>query len=160
MNSIAMKHISRTALLGVLFAWMLCSCEGPEEPTQPAEPEPAPYGYFYLGEEEIPVNSYATVEEGVFMLKLSPLDEPISATTYAIIGVSEEFLGKEIDVTTKYHNDDYLFVYEDPTRYHAGYRQLQSGTILLTNTPAAVTAKINIVLFDGTPFTYDFTISK
>jgi hypothetical protein len=152
-----MKRVTHHIKLVAAVATMLLgvACTTPEEPT----PKPKPlgtYGYFYLGEEEVPVVSYSTVEDGHFLLKLSPLEDVRSATTYAIVGVNTAFIGTEIDVTTKYHNDDYIFVYEDPTRYYAPYRQLQSGTIMLDKNGAGmVRAKVDIVLSDGTPFSYE-----
>lgn len=145
---IKLLAVVAVALLGTF-------CTTPDEPTPTPKPLGA-YGNFLLGDEEIPVVSYTTVEDSHFILKLSPLEDILSATTYAIVGIHTAYVGKEIDVTTKYHNDDYIFVYEDPARYYAPYRQLQSGTILLDKNQAGeIYAKVDIVLSDGTPFSYE-----
>lgn len=150
--------ILATLLLGTLLLGGCGEVEPtvePPIPTEPSQPE-ALYGYFTFGEESVPVNTYTTAEEGLFLLKISPLEDILSATTYAIIGLHSELLGKEIDVTTKYHNFDYMFVYEDPTRYFSPLRPLRSGTIMLNrNSSGMVRAKVDVVLCDGTPFRYE-----
>ncbi|MBP3440545.1 MAG: hypothetical protein J6K24_04800 [Tidjanibacter sp.] len=151
-----MGKLNTYLLVIITAALCLAGCSEPvvEEPPKPAEPL---YGNFLLGEEEIPANSFTSVDDEVhLLLKISPLEDILSATTYAIVGVRKAFVGNEIDVTTKFHNDDYIFVYEDPTRYYAPWRQLQSGTILLDkNAAGEIYAKVNIVLSDGTPFHYE-----
>lgn len=149
------SKISRLLALSLLiFGAVSCGEPTAEQPI--VEPEPAPYGYFYLGDEEIPVNAFSTVEDGLFLLKLSPLEDILTATTYVIVGVRSYFMGEEIDVETKWHNDDYVVVYEDPTRYYSPQRPLQSGTILLDrNVSGVVRAKIDVVLTDGTRLTYE-----
>ena len=144
----------KSLLLVGTVALFAAGCSEPNVPVGPIE-EPAPYGYLYLGEEEIPVNTFTCVDEGQFLLKLSPLEEILSATTYAIFGVNTKFLGEKIDVETKYHNDDYIVIYEDPARYYAPFRQLRSGTILLDrNAAGEIRAEVDVVLFDGTRLTY------
>ncbi len=144
-------------LLLMLPLWCIGCGEESSQPIEPVEPLEAPrYGYYYLGEEAIPVMTYTMVEEYQFLLKLSPLEEVISATTYAIVGVHTDWLGKEMDVTYRFHNDDYIFVYEDPVRYYSPYRPLQSGTILLDrNEEGYIKVKVDVVLYDGTTFRYE-----
>lgn len=154
-----MTICKRLHLLTLLIAGLLVGCEEPTpdpiEPTTPPQAE-ALYGYYTFGQESVPVNSYTTVEDGLFLLKISPLEDILSATTYAIIGLHSELLGKEIDVTTKHHNYDYMFVYEDPMRYFSPQRPLQSGTIMLNrNSSGMVRVNVDVVLYDGTPFRYE-----
>lgn len=113
------------------------------------------YGYYYLGEERVAVRSFTTAESGQFLLKISPLDDILSATTYAVVGVNTALLGQRIDVKHKFHNDDYIFVYEDPVSYFSPYRPLQSGEILLKcSSSGVVDVEVDVVLYDGTPFRY------
>lgn len=148
------SHRLKSLLIAASALLLAVSCTAPEPTTEPTK-EPAPYGYFYLGEEEIPVRTFTCVEEGQFLLKLSPLEDILSATTYVIVGVNTKFMGEKIDVETKYHNDDYIVIYEDPTRYYAPFRQLRSGTILLDrNAAGEIRAEVDVVLFDGTRLTY------
>lgn len=147
-------HTFKSFLLIAAATLFMVGCSESDTPTDPVEQQ-APYGYFYLGEEEIPVNTFTYVEEGHLLLKLSPLDEILSATTYAVFGVSTDFVGQRIDVQTKYHNDDYIVIYEDPTRYYAPFRQLRSGTILLDRNEAGeIRAEVDVVLYDGTRLCY------
>lgn len=150
-------RIVTVALWSLVVGGVLVGCQEDEEPIVPPTPVeiPAPYGHFYFGEERTPVVSYSVASEGLFVLKLSPLEDILSATTYAIVGVHEAFLGERIDVTTKYHNEDYVFVYEDPGYYFAPWRALRSGTILLDrNSAGVVRADVDVVLYDGTTFRY------
>lgn len=156
------KSLLRTAI-ALIAATTFAACDTPEPDPQPL-PTPsdddeevvAPYGYYTFGQEKIPVCSFMTAEEGYFMLKLSPLEEALDATTYAIIGLHSAFLGQQVDVSRAYHNDDYIFIYEDPVRYFSSYRPLQSGTIFLDrNIAGTVRVKVDVVLYDGTPFSYE-----
>lgn len=136
-----------------VIAIMTMGCEpNVEEEDRVAE---AVYGYYYLGEEKIAVMSATTAEGQQFLLKISPLDDILSATTYAVVGVHPDLLGQKIDVEHKFHNDDYIFVYEDPASYYSHYRPLQSGEILLKrSTSGVVDVEVDVVLYDGTPFRY------
>lgn len=155
-----MKNHPLILSIVLLLATISTACQQPDEPTPPPMPEvlPPPYGYYTFGDEEIPVHSFLTAEEGHLLLKLSPLKEPLSATTYAIVGVHTALLGEEIDVTRKFHNDDYIFIYEDPVRYFSAIRPLTSGTIFLDrNAAGVVRVKVDVELFDGTRFSYENT---
>lgn len=136
-----------------VIAIMTMGCEpNVEEEDRVVE---AVYGYYYLGEEKIAVMSATTAEGQQFLLKISPLDDILSATTYAVVGVHSDLLGQKIDVEHKFHNDDYIFVYEDPASYYSHYRPLQSGEILLKrSTSGEVDVEVDVVLYDGTPFRY------
>ena len=114
-----------------------------------------PYGYYTIGAEEVAVAS-CTIAEGVqFLLKISPLEDVLSATTYAVVGVHTSLLGERLDVERHYHNDDYLFVYEDPVSYYSHLRPLQSGTIYLSRSASGtIGVEVDVVLYDGTPFRY------
>lgn len=141
----------------VMIAMLMVLAVGcAEEPVvEVPEAEPAPYGYYYFGDEEVPVNAFVTAEDATFMLKLSPLDDVVGATTYAIVGVHTQLLGLELDVERHYHNDDYVFIYEDPLYYFSARRPLLSGKILLDrNSAGVVRADIDVVLYDGTTFKY------
>lgn len=147
--------------LALLLCGAVCfgvvGCSQPDEPIEPSKKPQAPYGYIHLGEEQIPVESFITTDdEGYFMLKLSPLEEVLTATTYAVVGLRTDLLGNEIDVQTKFHNDDYIFVYEDPLYYYAPFRPMRSGTILLDrNSAGIVRVRVDVELFDGVRFVYE-----
>lgn len=113
------------------------------------------YGTYTFGEEEIPVNSYTTSDEDWFLVMLSPLESTASASTYAVVGVLPELIGREVDVERAYQNSDYVFVYEDPTYYHAAFRPLQSGSILIDVQGDEVSIKVDVVTFDGQRFKYE-----
>ena len=141
----------------MVFAVLMLTLVGCEQRVGEGEPAKsnAPYGYYYLGEEEVAVRSCTTAEGVQFLLKISPLEDVMTATTYAIVGVHNDLLGKELNVEYKYHNDDYIFVYEDPVCYYSHLRPLQSGTIYLSRSASGtIGVKVDVVLYDGTPFRY------
>ena len=151
-------------LLYPLLALLSSACGGSTEDDSRLDPQPQEpaYGSCYLGEEEIPVHSYTVAEGSQFLLKISPLpqSEILSATTYAVIGLHTDLLGQEVDVTHRFHNDDYLFVYEDPLYYYSNLRPLQGGTLLLErNGEHYLRVEVDVRLFDGTPFRYAHTFS-
>jgi len=144
------------AAAALIVAMVGCNGNHTEEPPTP---EPAPsYGHYLFDNNSIGVRSYVIAEDSHLWLKLSPLEEVVSATTYAIVGAHTEWLGRDIDVASRYHNDDYIFIYEDPVCYYAPTRPLQSGTIKLEKTPEGnLNVLVDVVLYDGTPFFYEFT---
>ena len=85
---------------------------------------------------------------------LSPITDSANLTTNAIIGLRSELLGKECDVERLYCIDDYMVVYEDPQCYYAPFRPLQSGTIFMSMDDKGVSIMLDVVLFDGTPLSY------
>lgn len=141
-------------LLLAMLSLAFVGCESGNEQGEDNTPT-TPYGYYTIGEEEIAVRSITTAEGPQFLLKISPLDDALTATTYAVIGIHTELLGEEIDVERRFHNDDYLFVYEDPVSYYSHLRPLQSGTILLSRSASGkVSVEVDVRLYDGTPFRY------
>lgn len=140
-------------LLIALLATISCSTS---EEYKPQTHQPR-YNYFTFGSEEIPVESILISEDDSHLIvKISPLEEVLTATTYAIIGVHKELLGKDIDVSLRYHNDDYIFAYEDPIYYYSPtLRPLQEGRILMDrNAAGTVRLEVDVKLYDGTPFSY------
>lgn len=157
-----MKKVEKT-YRWMVFAALMLALAGCEQGAGEGEPSKAdaPYGYYYLGDEEVAVRSCTTAEGVQFLLKISPLEDVLSATTYAVVGVHNDLLGKELDVEYKYHNDDYLFVYEDPVSYYSHQRPLQSGKIMLRHNGAGVVdVEVDVRLYDGTPFRYSATNLK
>lgn len=141
----------------MVFAALMLALAGCEQGAGEGEPSKAdaPYGYYYLGDEEVAVRSCTTAEGVQFLLKISPLEDVLSATTYAVVGVHTSLLGERLDVERHYHNDDYLFVYEDPVSYYSHIRPLQSGTIYLNRSASGtIGVEVDVVLYDGTPFRY------
>ncbi len=136
-------------LTALIFA--LVGCESGEV----EDVKRSPYGSYTIGEEEVAVASCTTVEGVQFLLKISPLEDILTATTYVVVGVHNELMNKELDVEYKYHNDDYIFVYEDPVCYYSHLRPLQSGTIWMSRSASGLlSVDVNVVLYDGTPFRY------
>ncbi|MBO5805406.1 MAG: hypothetical protein J6R10_00925 [Tidjanibacter sp.] len=147
----------RLALLLCAMGGIGVGCDRPDVPVEPSDKPQALYGYISLGDEQIPVESFTTTsDEEYLMLKLSPLEDVLTATTYAVVAVRTSLLGSTIDVQTKYHNDDYIFVYEDPLYYYGPYRPLRSGTILLDKNGAGIVrVRVDVELYDGVKFRYE-----
>ena len=147
-----MKKIVNSLLL-IVLPLIMGGCE--VEPTNEGGGAQAQYGEYVFGEERVAVRSYITVEDTQLLLKISPLSDALTATTYAIIGVHTNLLGKELDVEYRFHNDDYIFVYEDPMYYYSTYRPLKSGGIMMQrNRAGKLDVEVDVVLYDGTPFRY------
>lgn len=88
----------------------------------------------------------------------SPENGPLD--TYAVIGVDQYWAdGEEHDITAEFldHNDDYIFVYEDPDRYYSQYRELLGGTFCVTRIGGGYfMVQADFTLADGTPFKINF----
>ena len=112
------------------------------------------YGVLQVGDEEMTIKTVRVYDEDMFMVMLSPLTDLSSLTTSAFVGIKSELLGQEVDVYYKFHNDDYMLVYEDPQCYYAPFRPLQSGTIYMQKRGKNLKIEVDVVLYDGTPFRY------
>lgn len=155
-NDMTMKSVRYIAMLMMAALVVVgCSDDDNDNNTPTVLPLEGVYGTYTFGEEQVPVNSFQVTEQGWFMVKLSPLEDATTAGTYAVIGVHPDLLGYELDVTTKYHQYDYMFIYEDPTYYHASYRPLQSGTIKIDSKGSAVSIEVDVVTYDGQRFAYE-----
>lgn len=152
-----MKTMNRFQLLILLALFCFVGCKESSSADLPVPPVVEPiYGCYTLGEEEIPVVSCTSVSDTQFLLKLSPQKDILSATTYAVVGVHQDWLGMEMNVEYRFHNDDYLFVYEDPVRYVSSFRPLRSGSIFMDcNEAGYIKVRVDVVLYDGTPFRYE-----
>lgn len=141
-------------LLLTVLSLALAGCRQVAGEDKPSKAN-APYGYYTIGAEEVAVASCATAEGVQFLLKISPLEDVMTATTYAVVGVHTSLLGERLNVERHYHNDDYLFVYEDPVSYYSHLRPLQSGTIYLSRSASGtIGVEVDVALYDGTPFRY------
>lgn len=150
-----MKSVRYIAMLMMAALAVVGCSDDDNDNTQIALPLEGVYGTYTFGEEQVPVNSFQVTEQGWFMVKLSPLENVTTAGTYAVIGIHPDLLGREIDVQSKYQQYDYMFIYEDPTYYHASYRPLQSGTIDIDVNGNVFSIKADVVTFDGRHFFYE-----
>ena len=92
------------------------------------------------------------------MFSFTPLPPHVEMTTYAAFGIRLYWLNKEVNIHDVYHNDDYIFVYEDPVRYYSQYRRLTDGTFhVKQNSESNFTVKLDLILPDGIPFKMDYT---
>lgn len=147
------KLLNMVALLAAMFVAVGCVADDDGNNQLPAEPQ---YGTMQFGEEQVPVNLVVAEDNGWFqMVVMSPLTDKLHLTTSAIIGVQHDLLGREINVARASHNYDYVVVYEDPLCYYAPYRPLQSGTIFMSRQDNRFRVKVDVVLYDGTPFRYE-----
>lgn len=134
--------------------------EVPAEPQQPEIPVelPEPIGSYLFDGEEIDL-LYGMAEESdtYYRFVFSPLDGSTALTTWFSFALAKTFAGTEVDVSRIYHNDDYIFIYEDPVRFYSYYRQLQGGTAYVAKEGVNYVVRLDIRLADGTPFALDFT---
>ena len=152
-----MKGLKFKGFRLLISTLLLAAVVGCESGVEGADNSQAKWGYYYFGDEKVPVESYTTADGVQFMLKITPsTDDIMSVKTYAIIGVHTALLGERLDVERRFHNDDYIFVYEDPVCYYSNYRPLQSGTIMMSRSADGkmVDVEADVILYDGTPFRY------
>ena len=72
-------------------------------------------GTYELDGEEYEIVSRRYSNDGTYMMfSFTPLPPHVEMTTYAAFGIRLYWLNKEVNIHDVYHNDDYIFVYEDP----------------------------------------------
>lgn len=145
-----------------LLVTSACSKEQlpPAEDIVPETPESErPKGTYLYDGREYPVYSISCVADSEqIYFKISPIEDPQSQTTYAVIGINAVLEGMEIDVARAWHNDDYYFIYEDPVMYYSQYRKLTSGTIFIKrhgDLPEDYQVLADIVLPDDKKFHFE-----
>lgn len=116
-------------------------------------------GTYELDGEEYEIVSRRYSNDGTYMMfSFTPLPPHVEMTTYAAFGIRLYWLNKEVNIHDVYHNDDYIFVYEDPVRYYSQYRRLTDGTFhVKQNSESNFTVKLDLILPDGIPFKMDYT---
>ena len=143
-------------LLGGALSFAGCSSD--DEASEPA-PAPTVLGTYEFDGVEYEILSVKCINDGSYlMFSFSPLEASAPMTTYAAFGTRLYWLGEQIDIQEVYHNDDYIFIYEDPVRYYSQYRRPSEGTYFVQdNGNGNYTVRIDFTLPDGKPFKMDFT---
>ena len=65
--------------------------------------------------------------------------------------------GQVVDASTLYHNDQYVFIYEDPIYYYSQYKKVTGTFYVQRNSETNVTVKLNLRLHDGVRFKAEVT---
>lgn len=140
-------------MLGSLIGFPACSPQDAETLS------PTVLGTYELDGDSYDILSAKSSNDGSYlMFSFSPLAPSSQMTTYAVFGVRLYWLDKEIDIEDVDHNDDYIFMYEDPVRCYSQYRRPLSGNFYVGhNGDGSYTLRVDLVLPDGTPFKLDFT---
>ncbi|WP_300728026.1 hypothetical protein [uncultured Bacteroides sp.] len=138
----------------------LASCSDDDDPTNEVPEATVPaIGTYEFDNETYNILTGAYEDTGdYYSFIFSPLSPDKKISTYASIAIKKYWDGKEANVEDIYHNDDYVFVYEDPVHYYSKYRELQDGTMYIKhNGGNNFTVNIDVHLADGTPFFMEFT---
>ena len=132
-----------------------CSdCDDPVDPNIAVCPEyPEPIGsYAFDGTAGDIVDGVYTQDEYDLQFIFSPQMMTATVDTYFIIGIHSYWLGQTVDCERVFHNDDYVFVYEDPWYLYTQYKKV-TGTIRIDRKEARFTVALDLCLHDGKPFT-------
>lgn len=114
--------------------------------------------YEFNGDEYEIISTRHSNDGTYLMFSFTPLPPYAEMTTYAAFGIRLYWLDKEVDIHEVDHNDDYIFVYEDPIRYYSQYRRLADGTFFVGhNGDDNYTLRLDVTLPDGIPFRMDYT---
>ena len=62
-----------------------------------------------------------------------------------------------VDASSLYHNDQYVFIYEDPIYYYSQYKKVTGTFYVQRNSETNVTVKLNLRLHDGVRFKAEVT---
>lgn len=128
--------------------------------TDNGQPESYPVlGTYELDGQEYEIISTRYSNDGSYiMFAFTPLPPYAEMTTYVAFGIRTYWLDSEVNVHDVSHNDDYIFVYEDPIRYYSQYRRPVDGTFFVgSNRENNYTVRIDFTLPDGLPFRMDYT---
>lgn len=157
-----MKRIGKlTAILAAALSVSLAACQKDSDQQDTPTPEPQPdeaMGTYTFGDKEYEIRFATAYDDGQsYSFLFSPLDaRPL--TTYLGVSLLKYFAGRQVDVESIYHNDDYSFIYEDPLHYYSRLRALKSGTLYISDDgDNCYTVGIDVCLADGTPVKMEFS---
>lgn len=146
--------------MGLLLGGAAClsGCSSDDESSEPVA-APTVLGTYEFDGVQYEILSVKCSNDGSYlMFSFSPLPASAPMTTYAAFGIRLYWLGEEVDIQTVNHNDDYIFIYEDPVRYYSQYRRPLSGSYFVQdNGEGNYTVRVDLTLPDGKPFKMDFT---
>ena len=147
MKKILLKYFNLFALSGLLLAFVGCSDDNDSiTPGPDVEEMPSIGTYSFRGEANKIVTGVASVDGDYLTCVLSPekMDEG-KTDTYFAFSLHLIWEGQVGDASTLYHNDLYVFIYEDPIYY------------VQRNSETNVTVKLNLRLHDGVRFKAEVT---
>lgn len=157
----------RNLLPGLLACAALVLTACGEDDNPPPKTWPDPIGSYSFDGEEYPIYYLAfsqdnSSEGGYCSFLFSPIDQsegPVKLTTYFLFSIQNFFVGKgELNVNELYHNDSYVFAYEDPVHFYSQYRKLQGGTVGVDlSGDGTIRLRLkDLRLNDGKPFSCEF----
>lgn len=156
MKAILRKYLLATSLIALCMVFVSCSGDDQAEEKKPSK---AIGSYSIDGVEHNIVNGVYVVANGYYEFMFTPCESLTSDRhTTIILNVLSAFDGRELDVERFYHNDDYIFSYEDNFFYYSRFNALKSGTIMVTRKGenSFSVEMNNIELPDGRPFELSF----
>ena len=144
----------------LLLGGLLClpACSKSEEGNDTNESLPVLGVYEFDGTQYNIVRAESSSDDYYLTFVFSPLAPTAELTTYVAFGVRHHWVGSEVNIEDVDHNDDYVFMYEDPIWCYSNYRRPLGGTFTVEeNGNNVYTVKIDFTLPDGKPFHIDFT---
>lgn len=121
-----------TLLIACCIAPVACSSD--EEPNANNTKTPQAIGHYTLDgvEHDILAGVYAEAN-GYYEFVFTPCESLLeNRHTTIMLSILAAFDGVEADVERIYHNDDYIFSYEDNFYYYSRYNALKGGKIIVT----------------------------
>ena len=159
MKKILLKYFNLFALSGLLLAFVGCSDDNDSiTPGPDVEEMPSTGTYSFRGEANKIVTGVASVDGDYLTCVLSPekMDEG-KTDTYFAFSLHLYWEGQVVDASTLYHNDQYVFIYEDPIYYYSQYKKVTGTFYVQRNSETNVTVKLNLRLHDGVRFKAEVT---
>jgi len=138
------------------------SCSDDDEPGNGSGSGAAAIGTYSFDGKEYCIRSGAYAEnDNMYSFIFMPTAAGEKTHTVIMLSQSKVFAGQAmpVDGNGVWHNDTYVFSYDDPFFYYSRFNALKGGTIFVEAGSAAgeFTVKMeNIVLPDGRPFALSF----
>lgn len=162
MKKILLKYLNLFVLSGLLLVGFAgCSDDKDNDPVNPGldvEELPSIGTYSFRGEANKIVSGVASMDGDYFTCILSPEEmEGGKTNTYFMFSLHMYWEGQVVDASTLYHNDQYVFIYEDPFYYYSQYKRVTGTFYVKRNNDKNVTVKLNLRLHDGVRFKAEVT---
>ena len=139
-----LKYLNLFVLSGLLSAFVGCS-----DNNDPVTPRP--------DVEEVPsIGSYSFRDYLTCVFSPEKMDEE-KTDTYFAFSHHLYWEGQVVDASTLYHNDQYVFIYEDPFYYYSQYKKVTGTFCVQRNSETNVTVKLNLRPHDGVRFKAEVT---
>lgn len=143
--------------LCLLAATGLSSCEKDDSSGDGGSRPEAIGTYSYDNKQYDIVYGQVSESESTYEFFFSPQDGNKGAVnTYFIVAIKKYFVGEVLNTDDVFHNDEYMFVYEDPDHLYSQFKKVHGEILVVKKANNKFVVELDFALADQKPFKASF----